>query len=352
MESLSDANGEVLSLGAARSLVLWILFFLISFGLGYPTLNRYDARAADPDVISYYKMVANDPPATVEDDPFRFRLLVPSVARPFYLIAKGKLGTWNPVFFGLLISNCLFTATATLFLLLIAVRLLADLPTALLGCALFLLNYVVPNLWLSGLVDSSEGCLLLTVTWCLFSRRWWLLPLIGLVGGIAKQSFLPFSVLFVAMWWITTERSRRTYTQLLWLASLAVTGTASLVFAHWKIAGQFLWPWTMAKWWDDGGYASNFIAWLTDYRFWYAFVWLLPLGIWRLNRFPRPWLAASVATALFALGLAVYTNLGGAVNRPVFNVIGPILSLSVAHLISTWKLNRRLPQQDTPEDPV
>jgi hypothetical protein len=351
MKSISDPHGERLSLGTTRSLILWILFFLISFGLGYPTLNRYDARTADTDVISYYKMVANDPTLSAADDPFRFRVLVPSVAKPFYLAAKGNVGTWNPVFFGLLISNCLFTATATLFLLLIAIRVLKDLPTALLGCSLFLLNYVVSNLWLSGLVDSSEGCLLLAVTWCLFSRRWWLLPIIGIVGGVAKQSFLPFSLLFAATWWMTTERSRRTYTQLLWMTSLAVTATTSLVFAHWKIAGQLLWPWAMATWWDDPRYGSNFVAWLTDYRFWYAFVWLVPLGIWRLNRFPKPWLAASLVTALFALGLAVYANLGGSVNRPVFNVIGPILSLSAAHFISTWKLTRRLPEQDTSEDP-
>jgi hypothetical protein len=253
MESLSDPLPEVLRLGGTRSIALWILFFLISFGLGYPTLNRYDARTADTDVISYYKMVANDPPPTTEDNPFRFRVLVPSIAKPFYLLAKGKLGTWNPVFFGLLVSNCLFTASAALFLLLVAVRVLGDLPTAMLGCTLFLLNYVVANLWLSGLVDSSEGCLLLAVTWSLLSRRWWLLPLIGMVGGIAKQSFLPFSVLFASTWWLTTERSRRTYAQLLWVAALGLTATASLGLTHWKIAGQFLWPWTMATLWEEGG---------------------------------------------------------------------------------------------------
>jgi len=93
-----------------RFVVLWGLFFLISFGLGYPTLNRYDPRKLGPDWQSYYNTVTGqDSP---DDIPFCFRVLVPYVAKPFYHLAKGRSRTWDPVCFGLLISNCLFSASA------------------------------------------------------------------------------------------------------------------------------------------------------------------------------------------------------------------------------------------------
>jgi hypothetical protein len=38
-----------MQLGWSRSLLVWVVFFLIGFGLGYPALNRYDPRKAIPD---------------------------------------------------------------------------------------------------------------------------------------------------------------------------------------------------------------------------------------------------------------------------------------------------------------
>ena len=267
--------------------MLWLLFFLISFGLGYSTLNRFDSRKLGPDEEGYYNIVVNQ--EAPDDTPFCFRVLVPEVAKPFYLMAKGRVGSWNPVAFGLLISNCLFCATSTFLLLLVGLRVLRDLPVALLGCTLYLLNFVVPNLWLAGMVDSSEACLMMAITWALFSGRWWLLPLIGIPGGLAKQTFLPFSTLFAATWWLTTKRSQRTSRQLFWVAALGVTCTASLVLAYRVVAGSVATPWAMAAQWGNwGNYTLNVLKEFLDQEFWYAFVWLLPLGVWRLNRFPRP----------------------------------------------------------------
>ena len=36
------------------------------------------------------------------------RVLVPYVAKPFYWLAKGRVGSWDPVMFGLLISDSFF----------------------------------------------------------------------------------------------------------------------------------------------------------------------------------------------------------------------------------------------------
>jgi hypothetical protein len=129
MDTSTDNPRAETALGAGKAIVLWFLFFLISFGLGDSTLNRYDARELGPDWVSYYNMVLHqDGPS---DIPFGYGVLVPEIARPFYLLAKGRVGSWNPVFFGLLMSNCLFCATATFFLLLVSLRVLHDLPIAL-----------------------------------------------------------------------------------------------------------------------------------------------------------------------------------------------------------------------------
>ncbi len=321
------------SLGAVRALTLWFLFVLISFGLGYPTLGRYDIRGLGPDQQVYYRMVINQ--AGPDEIPFCFRVLVPEVARPFYLLAKGRVHSWDPVSFALLMSNCLFCATATFLFLLIGIRVLQDLPIALLGCTLYLLNFVVPNLWLSGFVDSSEACLMMAVTWALISGKWWLLPVIGIPGGMAKQSFLLFSATFAGTWWLTEKRVARTKGQIVWVAALGCTCALSVVVVHRLIAGSTMSPWAMAAWWgSDGHYALFILKGFLDQQFWYAFVWLLPLGIWRLNRFPKPWVMASSATALLAIGLGGYAESLGSVNRPLFSIIGPVLTLSAATFIA------------------
>ena len=330
----TDSAGRSPRITKGRLGLAWATFFLIAFGLGYPTLNRYDARTADGDVASYYRTVVSQPP-DADDGPLAFRMLVPAVARPFYHLAEGRLGTWNPVFFGLLVSNSIFTATAALFLLLIGLRLGDGSAMAWLGCTIFLLNFVVANFWLSGMVDSSEGCLLLVVAWCLFLDGWWALPFLGVLGAMAKQSTAPFAVVFAAVWWFTTPRPRRTAVQIALVAAMGVTGTVTLVLVYRAVGGQWLAPWTMASFYNKGSYLENIEALLVEGRFWYAFIWLAPLGICRLNRLPRPWVMASLATTVFALCMAVLSHLGGTVNRAVFNIAGPILSVSTAIFLTS-----------------
>src|SRR2546428_4465600 len=101
MLRVSDNTGT--KVGPGKTVLLWFLFFLICFGLGYPTLNRYDPRSAPGtgDSGVYYRLVTEKPQESMG---FRgYRLLVPSVAKPFYHLAAGRVGTWDPVFFSLLI---------------------------------------------------------------------------------------------------------------------------------------------------------------------------------------------------------------------------------------------------------
>src|SRR5580658_2933982 len=140
--------------GAVYRTVLWILLFLICLGLGYPTLNRYDPRRAGSPADSslYYEMVLEDHP--VNDGHMSFRMLVPYVAKPFYYLAKGRVRTWEPVFFGLLMSNSIFVATSAWLLFSIGYGLTGDRAGSLLAATLYLLNFSTVNENLAGMVDS------------------------------------------------------------------------------------------------------------------------------------------------------------------------------------------------------
>lgn len=333
-------------LGIRYFLLLWLLFFAICFGLGYPMLRRYDPRMTDglSDTWKYYTMVTGADQSNFKDL-FRGRVLVPYVARPFYWFAQNYLHTWNPGLFGLLMSSALFCATTACFIVIIGNRLFADLATALLGATLYLLSFAIPNMQLAGLIDAGEACFMVALIWSLLAGRWYLLPLWGLLGALAKETFVPFSCIFAFTWWLTAGRqngfglAELKWTEFKWVAGLAIVGLATVTSVHASLAGQLKWPWSIAA--EARAQVNFFVAlWhcLTERSFWYVFGWLFPVGVWRLKFFPTPWVAAAVVTSIFAILLGAYSNAGGTVGRAAFNIVGPLLSLSVALLLARKNL--------------
>ena len=141
-------------------------FVLICFGLGYPTLNRYDPRQLLPDAAKYAHL-AQDGPGSV-DSPFRFRVLVPNLARAVESIAKGHTGSWDPLLFGFLVVNSIFAATTAYLISVIGELLLGSYSAALLASALYLLNFAISNAQLAALVDSGEALFLMAVVASMF----------------------------------------------------------------------------------------------------------------------------------------------------------------------------------------
>ncbi|HEY6231799.1 MAG TPA: hypothetical protein VIW64_11075 [Pyrinomonadaceae bacterium] len=319
-------------------LVLWLLFFSICFGLGYPALKRYDPRKIEglSDTFKYYATTTGaDPSVYVYKEMFRGRVLVPYVARPFYWLAQKFLPTLNAGFFGLLVANSLFCATTACLIVSIGNRLF-ELSIGLLGATLYLLSFAIPNLQLAGLIDSGEACFLVALTWSLLKGKWYLLPLWGLLGALAKETFVPFSFVFAFMWWLTERRQFGNQAEKLkWIVVLALVGLITVSTVHSLLAGQLRWPWQIAG--QARSPVNFFVAlWhcISERSFWFVFGWLLPLGIWRLKFFPKAWLAAAAASAVLAILLGAYSNAGGTVGRATFDIIGPLLSLSVALLLA------------------
>ena len=259
-------------------------------------------------------------------------MLVPYAAKPFYWLGRGRLGTWDPVLFGLLMANAIFTATTACLFVAIGYRLTLSFSTALLGATLFLLNFCVTNFSLAGMVDSAEGCFLLVIVWSLLTGRWFLLPLWGVFGALAKETFAPLSALLVFGWWVSeVRRDRLQLAHVAWMCALVLVILATVTVVMSTVAGGLVWPWQYAAFVRDRtGFLPGLRECLLNHAFWYIFIWLLPLGLMRLRRLPRPWVMATVAAFCGALALGAYNNAGGSTSRALFSIAGPILSLSVA----------------------
>jgi len=326
---------------AAKAAFLFILFFLIAGGFGYPILNRFDPRQmpALSDVKSYAAIVTG---AESADPSYRrFRVLVPWIARPVYRVAQGRIGTWDPVMFSLLVSDSIFVAATAVLIVLLGIRHLGNAAVGLLGAFVYLANFAVPNLRVVGLVDAGEGFFMLALFWSLAEVRLWLLPLIAVLGTLTKESFIPYFIAFTAVWWLTLRGGRnRTRSgsdaSAAWIAVSWAASVAAFVVLHRAIEGTFTSPLAFGLGLHQSqNYLAHFAESLTDRMLWYTFLWLLPTAIPNLRRFPRSWLLPIAATCLTAFALDAFHGPApaGAMGRALFTIAGPVLSLSSALLL-------------------
>jgi hypothetical protein len=351
MTSLYDSSAKIV---ATRLTLLFCVFFLIACGLGYPVLNRFDPRQTPglSDVKDYAALVTGTTGVDSGAMGFRrFRVLVPWVARPFYRLAHGRSGSWDPVMFGLLVADSLFIAgTAVLIVVLGSVSgqpALGGSAVGLVGALLYLVNFAVPNLRLVGLVDAGEGFFLLALLWSLLEFELWAVPIIAVLGAITKESFIPFSIVLTAVWWLSSRTNRNDedgsvkHKQFRNRSPAAAAGIviswvfslAAMVGLQWGITRSFVNPlWFGLALHRGGGY--TFVASLHDHNLWYIFLWLLPTAIPNLKRFPKLWLIPIGATCAMAFVLNAYFGPApGTLGRELFSIAGPVLSLSSALLL-------------------
>jgi hypothetical protein len=324
------------SVSLAQHAIQWSLMFLISMGLGYPTLNRYDPAKVPGlyDAYGYASLVTGTNLAGDE----AHRILVPYLARPIYWLANGHLGTWDPVFFALLAVNSLFIATTAHLLVGISYRLVGDYAIALLSGLLYLLNFAVANYNLSGYVDSAVNCGIILLAWSLLSDRWWMLPLWGILGSLAKETFIPLSAVFAFAWWITTCRQGSLrLSRLVWIGAMVAAGFATVYLVMSRVTPGFTPIAFAASRQEQSGaghlYMDGLIRCLMARETFFVFGWLVPLGIWRLGRLPRPFVIGSACAGLAALAMGAYDDALGNTVRPMFSALGPVLSLSASILL-------------------
>jgi hypothetical protein len=312
----------------------WLLFFSVCLGLGYAGLGRYDPRDTPglTDSVIYSRLVSGEP---VMARDLRFRLLVPYLSKPFFVVGQSLFGVKKTALLSLLITNSFFCAVTACLLAGIGSRLGIDWATALLASCLYLLSFAVANIQLAGLVDSTETCFLLAVTWSLLTNRLTLLPVWAVLGALAKETFVPLAIVLALVWWLIAYRERmQTKRDLVWILSVGFVGVLTVTLVRFAVSGQLIWPWHTEIVSPEQSYLTRLSQTVISKEFWYTFAWLIPFGVWRLSRFPRQWLLASLAAALTAIALSAYKGVAGNMARPTFNVLGPILALSTALLIA------------------
>ncbi len=341
MTTLPDNRAKI---ATARLALLFSIFFLIACGMGYPILNRFDPRAVPglTDVKIYASMVTGT--ASADAGHVRFRVLVPYLARPFYRTAQGRVASWDPVLFGLLAADSLFVAGTAVLIVVLGKRRLSS-GVGLLGALLYLVNFAVPNLRLVGLVDAGEGFFLLALLWSLSESELWALPAICVLGPLAKESFIPFSIVLTTVWWLTTRKDRshdqkKYLPDAAWIMLGWALSLGAMIGSQWMITGRFVSPLQFgsglhgAGLHGDDDYLAHFIASLRDRNLWYIFIWLLPAAIPNLKRLPKSWLLPVGTACAMAFVLdAYFGGAPGTVGRALFSIAGPVLSLSSSILL-------------------
>jgi len=334
MTSVPDNQTKI-----ARVALLFCIFFLIACGLGYPVLNRFDPRQTPglSDVKNYAALVTGTP---IQDPGHvRFRVLVPWLAKPFYQLAQGHVGTWDPVMFGLLVADSLFVAGAAVLIVILGNRQLGNSAAGLVGALLYLVNFAVPNLRLVGLVDAGEGFFLLAVLWSLSECELWALPVVVVLGTLTKESFIPFSIVFTSAWWFATRNDRNSdcsrnhfLPRAAWILISWALSLAAMIVLQWSITGSFASPLQFGlALHHPNNYLGHFASSLRDRNLWYIFLWLLPTAIPNLKRLPKSWFMPVGATCVMAFVLdAYFAGAPGTAGRALFSIAGPVLSLSSA----------------------
>ncbi len=265
-------------------------------------------------------------------------MLVPYLAKPIYWLVKGHLQSWNPVIFALLAVNSFFIATTAYLLVVISDRLTGNYAIALVSGLLYLTNFAVANFNLAGYVDSAVNCMMMAVAWALITERWWLLPIWGVLGALAKETFIPLSAVFALAWWLMCSRqSAHRLPRLAWIGAMVAVAFAVLALVMWLVTpGATPVTFAVSRWEQSGAtylYMGGLVRCLLARENFYVFGWLLPLGVWRLGRLPKTWVVASVSAALAALAMGAYDDAVGNTVRPLFSALGPLLCLSASLLL-------------------
>lgn len=333
-----------------RSLLLAaLLLFAICLGMGYAGVARYDPRSTPgmPDAQDYLQLAAMQQlPPLAERAEHRPRLLVPALARTIEPLLHGRTGRVDAALVSLLLVNSLFCAGTALLIRHIAHRLFADRGVAWLAALLYLLDFAVPNMMLVARVDSAEAFFLtLCVASLIGGKAPQVLPICGVLGVVAKETFLPFSGTLVMVWFCVCRYQNKVDRRMLaYAASMVALACATLVLLWSAWYGELVLPDAILRHHDsESSIWAGLARELASHEFLYVFGWLMPLGALGIRSLPLPWTVAMLVTGIEVVLLGAWDDGRGNFARALFNVCGPGLCVAAAAVLCSVRPARPAP---------
>jgi len=204
----------------------------------------------------------------------------------------------------------------------------------------YLLNFSVANYQLSGLVDSADAFLFVLLTWALLSRKWALLPAVGLVAGLTKETFIPMGFVFAGTW-VLSESSAQRAKRALAVLAMAVVGLITVLVVRSSIDHTLVLPWNIVAQERSaaGGFIHNLLHAGAEWNLWLVIIWL-PFVFIAAKYVPTAWCRGALAAAVVTVALSAWNDAGpaagrsvvsaGNVARPLFDVVGPLFAIAFA----------------------
>jgi hypothetical protein len=148
---------------------------------------------------------------------------------------------------------------------------------------------------------------------------------------MGKETFLPFMCVLSVLWCLADPGCRHQIARIgAWIALAAIAGVLTTAVVDLVVENRVVWPWDIAASERLGSFFPSLFKELVHRNVVYTFIWLAPLGAFRIRNLPRPWVVGSLGAALAATVLGAWHDMGGGVARPLFSCLGGVLSCSTA----------------------
>ena len=318
-------------------LILFLLLFTICFNFGYATLNRYDPRV-DPidknnhrDPYEYYKM-ANFEYSSVKP-PFRFRILIPSLAGLINkILSFFNFITWDVTLLSLLIINSFFVSLASFLLFFITFDLFNEIIYSLICTFIFITSFITVNCYLVALIDSGVVFFIILTIYLLLKKNYKYFPIIIILSVSIKETSLLYIIFIIIIWLIIDSilEKKICYLKLLITASTILIGIATIISIR-KIVGGEIYSQHIFNIDNFYNLPINLIKLFISKSFIYTFFLLLPLAFFNLKEIPIQLIVSTIFLSIIVILACSYSGIGGEnFSRPLFNVISPLLTISTS----------------------